>query len=117
MPGKIDGGFSRIGPDELANASYEVKVVRLDDLLKFSGRRLAIKIDVEYYECKVLAGIRRILRQNECIVQIETFDQLDQVAAMMAAVGYDLVASFLPNFVFKNARVLNARRTSAALYQ
>lgn len=54
-----------------------------------------------YYECKVLAGIRRILRQNECIVQIETFDQLDQVAAMMAAVGYDLVASFLPNFVFE----------------
>ena len=69
MPGKIDGGFSRIDTDELAGADYEVNVVRLDDMLKFSGRRLAIKIDVEYYECKVLAGMKRVLRQNKCIVQ------------------------------------------------
>ena len=103
VEGTIDGGFSRIvGSDELRGAGYEVNVSRLDDVVSFSGQKLAVKIDVECYECKVLAGMQRTLRQNKCIVQIEVFDNLDQVVTMMTAAGYGLVASFLPNFVFEN---------------
>ncbi len=102
VPGSIDGGFSRIVGDGNAGAGYDVEVVRLDDVLALSGQKLAIKIDVEHYECNVLAGMARTLRSNRCLVQIEAFETRDRVIAMMAEAGYDLVADFLPNFVFEN---------------
>jgi FkbM family methyltransferase len=72
---------------EAAESGYEVNVVRLDDLLSLSDRRLAIKIDVENYECNVLVGMQRTLRQNECMIQVESFDTLDQVASLLTAAG------------------------------
>jgi len=104
VPGAIDGGFSRIiDQDDLVDSGYEVKVVRLDDVLTLSDLKLVIKMDVEYYEKNVLAGMERTLRQNRCIVQIEAFETRDEVISMMSAVGYKLIASFLPNYVFANA--------------
>ena len=106
VPGKIDGGFSRIVDGDAADGgAYEVQVARLDDVLSLSGRRLAIKIDVEQYECNVLNGMARTLRDNRCVVQIEAFDTRDQVIAIMAAAGYGLAADFTPNFVFEKAGV------------
>jgi FkbM family methyltransferase len=104
-PGVIDGGFSAImdrSPD--GGTGYEIPVARLDDLLSIAGKRLAIKIDVERYECQVLTGMQRTLRSNTCLVQIEAFESKDQVIAMMAEAGYDLVETSAPNFVFENAR-------------
>jgi FkbM family methyltransferase len=103
VPGAIDGGFSKLADaDQPTDSGYEVDVVRFDDVISFSNRRLAIKMDVENYECKVLAGMERTLRQNECMIQIEAFETRDQVTSLLAAAGYDLVASFPPNFVFHN---------------
>jgi FkbM family methyltransferase len=102
VPGAIDGGFSRIVDNADACGSYEIRVARLDDMLSFSGKTLAIKIDVESYEPKVLAGMKRTLKQNHAVIQIEAFETKDQVIATMAAAGYDLIGSFHPNFVFKN---------------
>ncbi len=104
VPGKIDGGFSKIVDGAAAGDNgYDVEVRRLDDVIALSARRLAIKIDVEHFECHVLAGMARILRQNWCLVQIEAFETREQVITMMAAAGYELVKNFLPNFVFENA--------------
>jgi FkbM family methyltransferase len=104
IPGEIDGGFSRIASeDELNGAGYDVNVARLDDLVSFADRCLAIKIDVERYECEVLAGMERTLRRNKCIVQIEAFETRDQVVSTMARAGYDLVLALPPNFVFETA--------------
>jgi FkbM family methyltransferase len=116
VPGEIDGGFSRlVDSNGLAEGGYDVNTVRLDDVLSFSDRRLAIKIDVEHYECKVLVGMERILRENECMIQIEAFETRDQVTSLLAAAGYGLVKSFPPNFVFEKAQVRSsgAKRTSA----
>ena len=111
LPGKVDGGFSRIVTgDDAREAAYDVKVARLDDVLSLSGRRLAIKIDVENWECNVLAGMERTLRQNRCIVQIEAFETRDQVIAMMAAAGYRLAANFSPILcLIKRARRMPAK--------
>ena len=103
VPGAIDGGFSRLlDVGEPTAPGYEVRVVRLDDVLFFSDRRLAIKMDVENYECKALVGMEQTLRRNECMIQVEAFETRDQVASFLSAAGYDLVASFPPNFVFEN---------------
>lgn len=107
IPGLADGGFSRVvDRASIGGLGYEVQIARLDDLLSLSGQRLAIKIDVEHYECRVLTGMARTLRQNRCLVQVEAFETRDQVIAMMADAGYNLADSFSPNFVFASAGAL-----------
>jgi FkbM family methyltransferase len=104
LPGEIDGGFSKISEDKEDNQSgYDVRIVRLDDVLRLSNHRLVIKIDVEDYECKVLSGMIVTLQNNRCIIQIETFKYFQQVQSLLAAEGYQIIADFLPNFVFSNA--------------
>ena len=106
VPGEIDGGFSKlVTKEELIGAGYDVNVARLDDLVSFASKCLAIKIDVEHYECEVLAGMQRTLRENKCIVQIEAFETRDQVVSMMSDAGYGLVLALPPNFVFETAKV------------
>jgi FkbM family methyltransferase len=103
VPGEIDGGFSRIADNGADSGSgYEVQVVTLDDVLRLSDRRLVIKIDVEDYECNVLSGMKQTLRDNRCIIQVETFKHLDRVRSLLATEGYRMRADFFPNFVFSN---------------
>lgn len=102
VPGpERDIGLSQI--DEPANAAegYEVEVVRLDDVVALSGKTLAIKIDIERYERKALAGMARTLRDNRGIVQIEVLVARDETVAMMEDAGYRLAQEFPPNLVFK----------------
>ena len=104
VPGKIDGGFSRIATDGgTDDEGYEVQVARLDDVVSLAHRRLAVKIDVENYECQVLSGMMRTLRDNRCVVQIEAFETRDRVISIMAEAGYRLALALSPNFVFENA--------------
>ncbi len=98
-----DGGFSMlVDDDSRAEGTYEVDVARFDDRFALSGRALAIKIDIEHYECKALIGMERTLRQNRCIVQVESYAQREQVMAIMEGFGYAFVKDFTPNFVFEN---------------
>jgi FkbM family methyltransferase len=48
----------------------------LDDLLKFAGKLLVVKIDVEGHELEAINGMRELLTNNACIVQIEIWDDL-----------------------------------------
>ena len=59
---------------------YDVEVVRFDDFVALTGQTLAIKIDVERYERKVLAGMARTLRDNRGIVQIEVLEAREETS-------------------------------------
>jgi len=54
-----------------------------------------VKIDVEGFENRVLAGMRNLLRQNKCVVQIKAFEPKPLEA--MHDLGYRLTRDFLPN--------------------
>ena len=97
-----DGGFSMVVEDDsFGDSAYEVDVARFDDRFQLAGQTLAIKMDIEHYECKALAGMERTLRQNRCIVQVESYAMHEQVTAMMTSFGYQVVKDFMPNFVFE----------------
>jgi hypothetical protein len=75
-------------------------VVAPDDVISACGKTVAIKIDVEGYECEALAGMARLLRENRGFVQIESYDHEPEVMANMTAAGYVLVTDMRPDFVF-----------------
>ena len=44
-----------------------------DDYIKLTNEKISIKIDVEGHELRVLKGIKNIIKQNQCVLQIEIF--------------------------------------------
>jgi FkbM family methyltransferase len=101
VPGpEHDLGLSQIVEQAGSKEGYEVDIARFDDLIALSGKTLAIKIDIERYERKALAGMARTLRDNKGIVQIEVLEAREETTAMMADAGYTLAQEFPPNLVF-----------------
>jgi FkbM family methyltransferase len=99
-PGR-DIGLSQIVETAPQGQGYEVEVVRFDDFVTLTGQTLAIKIDVERYERKVLAGMARTLRDNRGFVQIEVLEAREDTTALMSAAGFRLAEDFGPNLVFQ----------------
>jgi len=65
VPGpERDIGLSQIVEAAPQGQGYDIEVVRFDEFVALTGQTLAIKIDVERYERKVLAGMARTLRDN-----------------------------------------------------
>ena len=89
------------GQGQGPSQGYDVEAVRFDDFVALTGQTLAIKIDVERYERKVLAGMARTLRDNRGIVQIEVLEAREETVGLMTAAGFRLTQDFGPNLVFR----------------
>src|ERR1700733_10769263 len=102
VPGpERDIGLSQIIENAEPSQGYDVDIVRLDDIVSLSGLTLAIKIDIERYERKALAGMARTLRDNRGIAQVEVLEARDETTGLMAAAGFKLVQEFGSNLVFR----------------
>jgi len=53
---------------------YETDLKVGDEVLNFKNEKLCIKIDVEGHELSVLKGLAKNLRENKCVILIETGD-------------------------------------------
>lgn len=53
---------------------YETDLKVGDKLLNFKNEKLCVKIDVEGHELSVLKGLVKNLRENKCVILIETGD-------------------------------------------
>ena len=77
------GGYSiyNVNDEELKKYNekntfkIESKCNLADNLMVFNNEKIAIKIDVERHEKKVLDGMTDILNNNKNIIQIELFDE------------------------------------------
>jgi len=102
VPGpERDIGLSQIVEQPAAGDGYDVEVVRFDDVVALAGRTLAIKIDIERYERKALAGMARTLSDNRGMVQIEVLEAREETVGLMREAGYTLIWENGPNLVFR----------------
>jgi len=70
-------------------ASISVPTRPLDGVIDATGRNVAFKIDVEGHELAVLEGMARLLRENDCVLQIESFRKnATLVEALLIPLGY-----------------------------
>lgn len=70
------GGSSVTDPIEEKNyKTYYANFKKGDEVLDFNNKNLAIKIDVEGHEFKVLNGMINTLKVNKCILLIEIFKE------------------------------------------
>ena len=67
-----------------------------DEVLNFNGEILTIKIDVEGHELFVLQGMKKVLENNYCIIQIEIWDK-----------NYQEINEFLNNLDYKKSKSID----------
>ena len=74
-----------------------------DKLLNIKNKKIAIKIDVERHEKKVLEGIRNLLDSNEIILQIEIFNQKkDEILKYLNEIKFIHFNTIEKDYYFKN---------------
>lgn len=86
------------------NGEYSVVTKTLDEVVKITGERVAIKVDVEGHELPLLKGASRLLRENQCFLQIESFSP-GGVFEFLDQLGYSLQKQYGNDYFFepKNA--------------
>lgn len=83
-------GHDALSPAGEAQDGCRVPCVRLDDELpELRGACLAIKMDVERHELEALAGMKRLLTENKCFLQIECFEEnWAALLRLLTSLGY-----------------------------
>lgn len=81
---------------------HEVTTTTLDDILSFQNEYIALKIDVEGHERRLLQGAQNILRQNHVLLQIEILPENAAHLNELVAAGFKFLARFGSNFFLKN---------------
>lgn len=76
----IKHGYAQTGGSSIdrlyTKGTYQEKIENFkiaDKFLNINNSKIIIKIDVEGHEFKVLEGLKKIIRNNKCIIQIEIY--------------------------------------------
>jgi len=84
--------------------SQDIEIRVFDEVFKGSKQCAFFKIDVEGHEIEALKGMTRYLKTNDCILQIEAWDNnQDELIAFLAPHGYEEFHRIGPDIYFKKA--------------
>jgi FkbM family methyltransferase len=91
-------------PDQPAGTTtVEVEERRFDDEFSFRDKSLLIKMDVEGYEFRTLAGMERTLRENACWLQVELYShRIVELKDLFARLGYRYLDTIEIDHYFTN---------------
>jgi len=80
-----------------------VQTKRLDSVISLKNNTVGIKIDVEGHELDVISGMKETLKNNICVVQIESFDEiLVELQKKMSDLGYSKIKTIDYDHYFSN---------------
>ncbi len=69
------------------NGEYEVEIRKLDEVINRVADKIALKIDIEGHELPMLIGSEAVLRNNDCLIQLESFAPA-RVIEYLESLGY-----------------------------
>ena len=91
--------------DLVGKKKIEVQQDKIDNLIEYSNKIIAIKIDVERMELDVLKGAVNLLKKNKCFIIVETDQNEINVINFLNSIGYQKIEhnfktidSFFSNF-------------------
>ena len=98
----LSHGGAKVVAEKREGAATAVRTSRLDSIFDFSGRSIAIKMDVERHEGDALEGMSNILSHNRVLLQVEIFPENLDVACRLMKDGFRPVHSFRNDYYFVN---------------
>jgi len=80
-----------------------VKTKKLDSIITVTNEIIGIKIDIEGHEIEAISGMTERLKQNKCILQIESFSQtFPELIEKMTELGYSNTNNIDSDHYFSN---------------
>lgn len=85
----------------------EVDSNTLDSMIDTNNKTYLLKIDTEGHEYDILLGSKKMLIQNNCVIQLE-FEYLDkeEIIAFFKTINYEYIFSIGPESYFSNISIL-----------
>ena len=83
--------------------TVEIAIEPFDQIHTYEGRATFVKIDVEGYTLSVLNGMQNFLARNTCLLQVETTNDADEIAALLSPLGYALIHTINEDHYFSNS--------------
>ncbi|MFK5893077.1 MAG: FkbM family methyltransferase [Pseudomonadota bacterium] len=82
-----------------------IQAKKLDSVLRLKNKSIGIKVDVEGHELDAVSGMKEILRNNICVIQIESFDDvLPELIEKMSTYGYVKIETIDSDHFFSNKK-------------
>lgn len=83
-------------------AAAQIMAKPLDEVLSYRGKRIFLKIDVEGHETAVLKGAARLLGDNDCFLQVESWpEKAEELSRLMGTAGYAQVRRIQNDYYFE----------------
>lgn len=105
------GGYSIYDKHDTEIKKYENKVFSKikaktkigDHIIKLQNKRIAVKIDVERHEDKVIEGLNNLLTNNKVFLQIELFKEREkEIFKILLEKKYNHIHTIEKDFYFTN---------------
>jgi FkbM family methyltransferase len=95
-------GNSHIVESGSSKPAISIQTHPIDALIRKKNTRFAVKIDVEGHELQVINGMRNLLAENSCIVQVEclTAEMRQAAEKLFAILGYTKVFTLKDDYIF-----------------
>jgi FkbM family methyltransferase len=99
-------GNNRIANEKDTVKTITVKSKPIDKLIQVKNKKIAVKIDVEGHELHVLNGMKNLLSENDCIIQIESLGEplVSSVKKILSLLGYSRVFVLRDDYIFISRR-------------
>ena len=92
-------GSAMVFKDEKEN-TIVIQSATLDSVFSFSGRNIAVKIDVEGHEVAALAGMKELLANNNILLQIEVWGHKPESVHYLINNGFRLIFRIEDDYYF-----------------
>jgi len=93
-------GKSTIG---VGDGAITLDCIALDDIYKFRGKTIFIKMDIEEHEFFAINGMKKLIGNNRIFMQMECFDQnFPKTSKLLESLGMRLCHEIGPDRYFKN---------------
>ena len=93
-------GQAAVSRGKREGASVSVQAEMLDSLFDFSGRNIAIKMDVEGQEILALKGMSRLLSRNKILLQVEIWGEALESFHCATELGFRWIHRIGDDFYF-----------------
>ena len=98
---KEDEEISNYNPKRISKV--KIKTVTADNIINLQKKNIAIKIDVERHEFKVLEGMTALLKNNKIILQVEIFERRKKkIISYLKEKNFILLNVINKDYYFKN---------------
>ena len=99
-------GRSSLTHVQSADNDHEVLMDEVDAVVDLKGEKILIKIDVEGFEVNVLKGMKTLLAENQCLIQVEILNSEESQDAqkLLDDTGFKHIHTIGRDFYFTNIK-------------